>query len=188
MVDFSFDNSSFSADGFCLSSATPTLRSLYLRTDSAYGRPLDWPLDGVSTKPTGTLTARIPNIQLFKGDAVGLSTVSSNGFINGVWSGVVVVTNAANNIVLRAVDKAGHFGESAPFTATPLKLEAGKTNNTLVLRFATVAGKQYVVETNNSPTGAWAARSPVITGDGAVQQFTDTPAASPRFYRLNLLP
>ncbi|HWN96061.1 MAG TPA: M36 family metallopeptidase [Methylomirabilota bacterium] len=189
MVDFSFDNSQFSADGLSRSSATPTLRSLSLRTDSAYGPPLDWPLDEINTKPTGQLAARIPNLRLLVGDSVGVQNLGSNAFVNGVWSGTVSVTNAAENVVLRAVDAAGHFGESAPFSALRLKMEdVTRAGDGLSLRFATFMGNLYMVQTRSNLDGPWtdALPNPVI-GDGTVHEFTDTPVSTVRFYRVVLL-
>ncbi len=183
MIDFSFDNASFSADGLCRSTTTPTLRSLSLRTDSAYGSPLDWPL---LNNPSGQLAARVPNVHLLIGDSVGVQNLGTNKFQNGVWSGLVNVTNGAENIVLRAVDDAGHFGESAPFTAIALKLvNVARTTNEVTLGFMTVSGNRYMVQKRSSLEGVWndALRTSLI-GDGTLFQFTFTPAPTMQFYRV----
>jgi hypothetical protein len=51
---------------------------------------------------------------------VAISPPRSAWFLNGVWTGSLVVLQTANNVVLVAADDAGHTGSSNPFTvATP---------------------------------------------------------------------
>lgn len=61
MVDISFNNSSYTSDGYCRYSLTGAAsRSMYYRTDSGSGDPLAW--SGIS--PTRNLYAGVPNIRL----------------------------------------------------------------------------------------------------------------------------
>jgi len=61
MVAMSFHNSSWTTDGLCHYSNPGGSRSLYYRTDSGYGDPIDW---SGSTNPTPSVTSNVPNIKL----------------------------------------------------------------------------------------------------------------------------
>jgi len=61
MVDFSFNNSSWSQYGYARYTATSNYRSLYYYTDSGYGDPLNW---SGTTNPDGNEIAQIPNIKI----------------------------------------------------------------------------------------------------------------------------
>ncbi len=47
---------------------------------------------------------------------VPVSPTTSSAFVNGVWTGNILVQQAAPNVVLTASDGAGHLGSSAPFS------------------------------------------------------------------------
>ena len=185
MIDFSFDNSSFSSDGVCRSSATTANRSLFLRTDSAYGRPTNWPLDGVGNNPAGSLIARVPNLRLRMDSGLPVSFIESNGFVGGVFSGAVRVPASDQNIIVRAVDAQGHFGESAPFATIPLRINKVSLNgNEVSVRVATLAGNSYVLEAGPSTSGPWTVVSTPSVGTGEVIQFNYVPTSTPQFYRV----
>jgi uncharacterized repeat protein (TIGR01451 family) len=188
MLDFSFDNSSFSTDGICRSSPTVGNRSLYLRTDSAYGRPTDWPLDGLPNKPSGTAIARVPNVRLFMDANIPVNVTVSNGFVNGIWSGAVSVPAGAHDLVLRAVDDDGHSGVSDPFTMVQLRIASvSRSGSGIEIRFETLAGSHYIVQTSSSPVGPWSNASGILTGDGTPIQFLHSPSGT-AFYRVTLVP
>ena len=63
MVDFSYNNDSYSSEGLCLASSPGGTRSVYAYSDSGYGDPLTW--SGTS-EPTVSKSGNIPNIQLTK--------------------------------------------------------------------------------------------------------------------------
>lgn len=115
MIDFSFNNSSFSSDGQCLYTNTVGTRSVYFETDSEYGNPLQWP---ANNPPTPNSATRVPNIRLIKGNNVVVLPESTGSFTNGVWNGNVTVSPPSTSVVLSADDGAGHTGTSNPFDTT----------------------------------------------------------------------
>ncbi len=60
MVDISFDNYSWTSDGLCRCSRLGGSRSLFHRTDSQYGNPLEW----VGISPTPYTSDNAPNLKL----------------------------------------------------------------------------------------------------------------------------
>ena len=185
LVDLSYNNSSFSLDGLSRSSVTALPRSLYLRTDSALGNPLDWLLN----TPQPLSIARVPNLRLVLDRDAPLNPPVTGNFVNGVWTGNIVLTTAATNTQLRAVDRAGHTGDSNPFTLILLRIsKITSIDGTVTLEFSTLAGSHYVVEGSASPGGGWSAVSPVLVGDGAVAQFSPLAAPSLQFFRVRVVP
>ena len=185
MVDFTFDNSSFTSDGLCRSSTTAGSRSLYLRTDSAYGKPVDW----IGNAPAGALVSRVPSVRLFLGADVPATVLSSNVFSGGVWTGQVRLAAPGSNVVLRAINDAGYFGDSVPFAVIPLRVATVTHSGGLTsLSFATLPGRIYLVEASGNPAGGWTEVSSLIMGDGSVVQFTPPPAGPQQFYRVRLVP
>jgi hypothetical protein len=187
MVDLSFDDSSFSSDGWCRSTLTTTLRSQFFRTDSAYGRPLDW----AANVPSPVLASRVPNVQFLVGDNLSASIVAGSGFVGGIWTGTLSVAGWGSNAVLRAVDAAGHFGDSAPFTVVPLRVgDITREGNNVTIGFATLPGRRYVVEASTSVNAAnadWKAVSSIIIGDGTRLQSTVPRVGPQQFYRVHFL-
>jgi hypothetical protein len=113
MVDFSFNNTSFTTDGIVRASNTGVTRSLFFRTDSGFGDPLTWSARN-PVPQTGTL---VPDLLLNGGKAlpVPVSPVTSGPFTNGVWSGPVAVLQQAERVALLASDGAGRTNLSAEF-------------------------------------------------------------------------
>ena len=185
MVDLSYNNSGFSVDGLSRSSATALPRSLYLRTDSALGNPLDWLLN----TPLPISIARVPNVRLLLDRDTPLNPPVSGPFVNGVWTGNILLNTALTNTQLRAVDRAGHTGESNPFALILLRIsKITSSGSTVTLQFPTLTGHQYVVEGSATPGGGWATISPVLVGDGGVVQFSPTTPPSVQFFRVRLVP
>ena len=60
IIDFSFDNSSYTFDGVCRVTPTPDARALTFRSDSNDGDPLMWQ----GTTPTPFANNFVPNIKL----------------------------------------------------------------------------------------------------------------------------
>ncbi len=112
LVDFSFNNVSYTSYGATRSTDTALNRSLYYQTDSGFGDPLSW---SGTTPPPGVIT-RVPNLRLIGSQAsVALSPVLSGTFSGGVWSGNITVSNAVKDLTLRANDNDGHSGSSGLF-------------------------------------------------------------------------
>jgi len=110
MVDFSFNNATYTGDGLCQATSNAQARSLFFRTDSAFGSPLLWN----GTNVPGTLSRLSPNLRLLIEDTVPISPNVSGPFVNGTWTGELTVLAPASNLVLRAVDANGHSGDATP--------------------------------------------------------------------------
>ena len=124
MIDFSFNNSSWSDDGYCRYSTTAGARSAYFRTDSYYGDPLSW----LGTDPPVSTIARVPNITLSIGIPVAITPTVTGSFVDGVWTGNVTVLEPAVDVVLRIDDGSGHGGDSNSFEVidtSPATADAG---------------------------------------------------------------
>ena len=111
MIDFSFNNSSYTTDGYCRATLRSGIRTLYYRTDSGYGDPLTW----TGSTPTPITSSYTPNLQLVFGGLPGGIDPAVACLTHGGWTNTLMVTNLATNLVLRADDGGGHFGLSNPF-------------------------------------------------------------------------
>jgi uncharacterized repeat protein (TIGR01451 family) len=112
MVDFSFNNSSYSSDGLCSASDTNVARALYFRTDSVFGDPLQW---SGGDSPPPTPATRYPNARFSIEQPSALSPSVISNFVSGVWSGPIRFSAPAGGMVLHALDAEGHAGASDPF-------------------------------------------------------------------------
>jgi hypothetical protein len=117
LIDFSFNNSSYSSNGLCRATTTAEPRSIFHRTDSGFGDPLAWSGTG---PPTPALSSQLPNLRLFDGPDVVVSPAVSGPFTNGVWAGDLTVGDAATNLVLRADDNDGHVGLANPIAVVTM--------------------------------------------------------------------
>jgi uncharacterized repeat protein (TIGR01451 family) len=113
LVDFSFNNNFYTGDGGARSTDTALNRSLYFRTDSGFGDPLNW---SGNASPPPNVIARVPNIRLLGSTAViALNPTNSGPFANGSWTGNLAIQQLATNLTLRASDGDGHSGNSGAF-------------------------------------------------------------------------
>jgi hypothetical protein len=114
MIDFSFNNTSYTSDGLCDATNTGARRSLYYRTDSGYGDPRTW---SGSSDPTPNVSTYIPNIRLNTSDSVAISPTVTGNLVAGVWTGQVSVLSACAAIRLRAsaTGDASHWTDSNSF-------------------------------------------------------------------------
>ena len=71
-----------------------------------------------------------------------------------------------------------------------LRVGSNPVTTGVLLRWLTVAGKQYILESSPSMQGGtWTPVAPNIAGDGTEQTFTETNVtAGSRFYRVRLAP
>lgn len=106
MVDFSFNNTNSTLSGSCRYTSASKSRTLYAAVNSTYGDPLTWS----RTTPKPTLSTLLPNIRLQVFDPVSITPTNITGFVNGVWSGNISVSNAVTGLTLSADDGAGHMG------------------------------------------------------------------------------
>ncbi|MGH8245427.1 MAG: hypothetical protein ACREUU_03240, partial [Gammaproteobacteria bacterium] len=113
MVDFSFNNSSNSTAGQCrFRNVSGPNRSLFGQVNSTFGDPLAW---SGTNAPVPVANLRIPYLRLAIRPTVPLAPLLSGSFVNGAWSGEMLVQGAASSVVLRADDQRGHVSVSEPF-------------------------------------------------------------------------
>jgi hypothetical protein len=198
MVDFSFNNDSYSADGQCRATPRAQTRTISFHTDSAFGDPLAWG----GSQPPPVPSKLIPNIRLLMEVPVEVTPSTSGQFVQGVWTGEITLATPENNIVLRAVDDGGHIGLSAPLAvqqqngmdpqgrAGVLRITGFRvSNNGAVISFSSESGKTYRVEWADTPTGGTWTGLADLPGTGQVIQIPDpTLGQASRYYRVLLLP
>jgi hypothetical protein len=135
MVDFSFNNTTYSTDGQVRATTGAAGRALVARFDSTEGDPLGW--SGSSPAPTST--NQVPNIRLLKEQEVAMSPSATTSFTNGTWAGMITMQEPAAAVFLRAASGAA-LGDSALFDvegeppppppAAPASVWASATNTT----------------------------------------------------------
>lgn len=114
MIDFSFNNSSFSTDGICRATTrTGLARTLHNVSDSFDGDPLNW----AGTTPFPLSSSATPNLRLVTGFPVTMEPAFAC-LTNGYWTGPVVIQTLASNLMLRASTEDGFMGLSNPFYTT----------------------------------------------------------------------
>ena len=121
IVDFSFNNSSFTSNGAVFATTAATSRSLFFETDSNFGDPLTWT---GSTNPVPNQSTLVPNVRLnFQvfgaGNAVAIDPPVTGNFTSGVWSGPVSVPFSGAALSLLATTGGGISGASNVFTVQP---------------------------------------------------------------------
>lgn len=119
MVDFSFDNSSFSSNGLCRATTSSVARALSLQTDSAFGKPLDWS----GNVPRSVRQTRFPNIRFFLDTPLPISPETVANFNAGVWSGEITALQHGKQVSITANDGNGHIGLSGIFDVLRLDLD-----------------------------------------------------------------
>jgi hypothetical protein len=116
MVDFSFNSSAFASSINC--AATPLASVQRTLWALGYGDPLSW-----SLSPAPMNTEYVPDIRLtcqsLGSNSFVLFPTNTASFSNGIWSGNLMLTGSGSNVVLTAVDAAGHNGTSTPFSLLP---------------------------------------------------------------------
>jgi hypothetical protein len=159
MVDYSFDNTTYTSNGLVRATIGSAGQALVARFDSTQGDPLTW--SGAS--PTPVSTNRTPNIRILAGRDFAVSPSATGPFTNGVWSGMITMQEPANNVFLRAASAAvrgdsGLFnvdGEPPPpAPAAPASVWASATNETgFTAAWSTVAeATSYRLDVSESAT------------------------------------
>jgi hypothetical protein len=167
------------------STATAANRSVYLRSDSAYGNPLTWS----GSSPPLISTSRVANIRLIMDRKTPLVPNATGNFVNGVWTGTVRLDTATTNVSLRVIDLDGHLGDSNPFALILLRISSITRNgNSVDIHFPTLNGSRYIVDGSAAPGGSWLPVSSELIGDGGVAHFTHTPPVALQFYRVRVVP
>ncbi|NCC52586.1 MAG: hypothetical protein EOM20_15395 [Spartobacteria bacterium] len=116
MADFSFNNTNYTSDGYCQAGTALVYRSIVYRSDSEDGDPLVW--SGSSPSPNPSFY--FPNIRLGPPMIpvhVAIQPTNLTGFVHGVWTGMVRVLNAVDDVRLLAMGTNVYWsGSSIPFT------------------------------------------------------------------------
>jgi uncharacterized repeat protein (TIGR01451 family) len=112
MVDFSFNNSSYSSDGFCRATTASQNRSIYFRSDSAFGDPLLW---SGAANPAPLVSTQYPNVRFAFENPAAVTPLVITNLANGVWTGPIMFDEVGLTMVLHAIDAVEHTGDSASF-------------------------------------------------------------------------
>jgi hypothetical protein len=116
MVDFSFNNDSWTDGGLCRATSTSAVQSIFHYTDSLDGDPLSW---SGTDSPAPQTDTRFPNIRLERELNVAVAPLVSGTFSNGVWTGPVAVSGPCDGVSLLADDGNAHRAISGPFRVVP---------------------------------------------------------------------
>ena len=111
LVDFSFNNDTYTLDGQCDTMPTTDLRAQFFRSDSAFGDPLTWS----GAEPPAELGRWVPSVQFYAEKHIDIAPISSGPFANGVWTGSVTVFDVVEDMSVRADDGRNHFGSANLF-------------------------------------------------------------------------
>ncbi|MEN3939809.1 S8 family serine peptidase [Prosthecobacter sp. SYSU 5D2] len=101
MVDFSYNNSSFSTNGATRTTIISNYRTLAFRSDSTYGDPLTWS----GGYPDALAYNGLPNLRLQRADiAVPLTPEISGTYAHASWTGQITLHGTGDGIRLKAHD------------------------------------------------------------------------------------
>jgi hypothetical protein len=118
LVDFSFNNSSYTGNRLCRATDTGVARSLVARRDSDAGDPLDWS----GSTPAPTTGALVPNLRLRIDRPVSVDPGTTGLFTDGMWTGTIAVPETGPQFYLTATDAEGRWGASDPFVVNEVNL------------------------------------------------------------------
>ena len=120
------------------------------------------PTNGVFTNYTGTAILGTTN-------GIAVTPSVSGNFIQGVWTGAVVISQTASNLVLQANDGLGHFGLANPINVVSLPRLGMLYSGNIALYMWPVEYPGFVLETSGSILApiAWIVvpYSPIQIGD-----------------------
>ena len=107
-------------------------------------------------------------VSLDSTNGTAVAPVVSGNFVQGVWTGSVVISQAASNLVLRSSDGQGHFGLANPISVINLpKLGMLRSGNIAIFIWP-VGYSGFVLETSgrlSPPTWVVVPYSPIQIGD-----------------------
>ena len=113
-IDLSFDNQSYTEDGFCRSVETSDTRGRIFESDSAFGPPLSWS----GQTPPAELVNRVPEIRFLIDEEVTLLPTVTGSFSQGVWTGSITLMAEAEELTLEALSQEGIVASSDVFRVT----------------------------------------------------------------------
>ena len=133
----------------------------YINTGFAISIQARNPTNGLSTSFTGTTTLGSTN-------GIAVTPPVSGNFDQGVWTGSVVIAQAASNLVLRADDGFGHLGLANPISVISLPSLGMIQSGNVAMFFWPVGYSGFVLETSGRLSPAsWVVvpYSPLQIGD-----------------------
>jgi hypothetical protein len=137
------------------------------------------PTNGIFTNFTGTAILGTTN-------GVAVAPSVSGNFVQGVWTGSVVISQMASNLVLRASDGLGHFGLANPINVISLPSLGMWRSGNIALFMWPGEYSGFVLETSgNLSPATWVAvpYSPIQLGDQYLFPL-DVAGTTNGFYRL----
>lgn len=114
LVDYSFSNDSVSGmtqSGFCTAALVETNRCFFAKNGGEFGDPLQWS----GQVPFGKIGLKIPGAYFERRELVWSAPSRTEPFVDGVWTGDVVVRESGTNLYLATYSGFGQEGVSAPF-------------------------------------------------------------------------
>jgi hypothetical protein len=122
-------------------------------------------------------------------NGVTVSPALSGEFLQGVWTGTVMIPQTASNLVLQADDGAGHFGLANPINVVALPPLTVRTSGNKLLLLWPVSYSGFVLEASGSlsPT-AWTPVTvfPTELGNQYLVLLPISGSGISSFYRLQL--
>jgi hypothetical protein len=118
-------------------------------------------------------------------NGIAVTPSVSGNFVQGVWTGSVVIAQTASNLVLQADDGLGHFGVANPINVNSLPSLGMSRSGNIAVYMWPVGYPGFVLETSGSLAPAtWVAvpNSPVQVGDQYLLPLHMTGASG--YYRL----
>jgi len=191
LVDFSFNNDSYSSEGQCQSTVMGAYRSITFASDSKDGDPLTW----FSTNPIPVRSYNVPNVLLGTTYPdllpVSISPTVTTPFVNGVWTGDVTVHEAVTDVVLEAHSADGVGGESNPFDVlapqAPVIVtddgQLGITNGHFGFNVQGQAGQVVVIEVSTNLVDWMPLQTNILSGAPWYFSDPDITLFTKRFYR-----
>ncbi|MCL6629020.1 MAG: hypothetical protein K6U00_05410, partial [Armatimonadetes bacterium] len=150
MIDISFNNSSYTTDGLCRYTTASANRSIYYRTDSGYGDPLNWS----GRTPVPNTATKVPNVRLKVKQPATPATVSSakqmpdgtvveisGAVVSAAWADYFYVEDENRSSGIR-VEKSAHG------------LAAGTKVNVVGTLGTTADGERFISESTVSSVGS----------------------------------
>ena len=191
MVDFSFNNDGYAANGECRASPAEAMVAAVYPSDNGHGDPLEW----AGRVPPATAVAMYPNLRFGPLPIpVEVPVVPSNltGFVDGEWNGSVVLqqTNESVRLLAGDAEQAGWGTATGRFAVRDYVLELvgwlrEEEGGPLRLVWSSFAGRTYRVVRAMSLPGAFEEVAAGIPADPPQNVFTPPEGENPRgFFRV----
>jgi hypothetical protein len=96
------------------------------------------------------------SVSLDSTNGIAVAPAMSGNFVQGVWTGSLMVAQTATNLVLQAFDTAGHIGAAAPINVLNLpSVQLETSGNFLLFNWPADYPSFVVEESSNLAPGSW---------------------------------